>query len=308
MRPEPGSAYAGGVGLPGRIESIADTARWTAAWRALETARPDALFHDPYAARLAGERGLALAAALPRSADAAGSVAVRTHVIDRRILVATAVEGVDTVLNLGAGLDARAYRLALPASLRWIDVDLPALVAHKEAVLAGAAPRCHLENVALDLADGSARRALFRRVAADARRALVITEGLLVYLAPAEVAALATDLHAAPRLDRWLTDLGSPLMLAELGRLWGDALDAGGAALRFGPAEGARFFRRHGFRVTERRALWDELHRFGRALPSALRQRIDAGEAAPAVAAAVRALGSIVLLERTRPAEIRDPI
>src|SRR5207342_2112112 len=38
------------------IRNISDTALWAAIYRADETARPDALFRDPLAARLAGER------------------------------------------------------------------------------------------------------------------------------------------------------------------------------------------------------------------------------------------------------------
>jgi O-methyltransferase involved in polyketide biosynthesis len=30
------------------------------------------------------------------------------------------------IVNLAAGLDARAYRMQLPKTLKWIDVDLPA--------------------------------------------------------------------------------------------------------------------------------------------------------------------------------------
>lgn len=39
------------------IENISDTARWVAVYRAMETARPDAIFRDPFADRLAGQRG-----------------------------------------------------------------------------------------------------------------------------------------------------------------------------------------------------------------------------------------------------------
>ncbi len=39
------------------VQNISDTARWAAVFRARETERPDALFRDPYARRLAGERG-----------------------------------------------------------------------------------------------------------------------------------------------------------------------------------------------------------------------------------------------------------
>jgi len=278
---------------------LADTALLTAAYRAIESARPGALCRDEHASRLAGDRGTALVAALPRGRDAAGAVAVRTHVFDRRIRVAVSAEGVDTVLNLGAGLDTRPWRLALPASLRWIDVDRPEVIAHRARVLAGAEPRCRREDVAIDLADAGARRALIQRAGRSAKRALVVTEGLLVHLDREDVGALADDLHAEPRIGRWLTDLASPRLVAELRRVWGEALSAGCGAFRFGPEEGAGFFRRHGFRVGEKRSLWDDLRRLGRDTPSGLRDRVDAGEAPPAVAAAVRAMGSILLLERS---------
>jgi methyltransferase (TIGR00027 family) len=270
----------------------------TAAYRALESERADALFRDAYAARLAGDRGRSLVATLPRGGEAAGSVAVRTHVLDQRIVAAAARQGIDTVLNLGAGLCTRAYRLPLPASLRWVDVDRAEILAHKAEVLGDARPRCQHEDAVLDLADAGARRALFRKVGEAARRALVVTEGVLIYLTPDEVAALAGDLHAEPSFERWLTDLASPTLVAELDRLWGAALSADGARMQFGPAEGGRYFARHGFRVAEQCALWDELRRFGRASPSDLRRRVHGGEAPPALVNALRAMSSVLLLER----------
>jgi O-methyltransferase involved in polyketide biosynthesis len=39
------------------IRNVSDTARWVAMYRAQESARPDALFHDPWAERLGGDRG-----------------------------------------------------------------------------------------------------------------------------------------------------------------------------------------------------------------------------------------------------------
>ncbi len=40
------------------IENVSDTALWVAVYRAMETARPDAIFRDPYAERLAGDKGV----------------------------------------------------------------------------------------------------------------------------------------------------------------------------------------------------------------------------------------------------------
>ena len=48
------------------LRNISDTARWVAFYRAMESERPDALFHDPYARRLAGERGEQIVRSLPR--------------------------------------------------------------------------------------------------------------------------------------------------------------------------------------------------------------------------------------------------
>jgi len=48
------------------IDHISDTARWVAVYRAMETARPDAIFRDPFADRLAGERGHQIVKEMPR--------------------------------------------------------------------------------------------------------------------------------------------------------------------------------------------------------------------------------------------------
>ena len=90
-----------------------DTALLAAGWRAMESSRSDALFDDPLAAGLAGESGLRIAATLP---DGAWVVAIRTVVIDGFVRSAIA-SPVDTIINIGAGLDTRPYRMELPSSL-----------------------------------------------------------------------------------------------------------------------------------------------------------------------------------------------
>src|SRR4051794_37902918 len=93
------------------VRNVSDTARWVATYRARESVRRDALFHDPFADRLAGSRGHAIAA--KASGHSAWAITTRTKLLDD--LVATAVaEGADCVLNLAAGFDTRPYRLNLP--------------------------------------------------------------------------------------------------------------------------------------------------------------------------------------------------
>src|SRR4051812_19484714 len=161
------------------IDNISDTARWVAVYRALETARPDAIFRDPFAERLAGERGHQIMEEMPKGRAYAWPMIVRTAVFDEIILDAVENQKVDLVVNLAAGLDARPWRLPLPASLRWVDVDLPEILNYKTGMLADATPVCRYEAVTIDLTDGSARKALFARLGAGSSRALVVSEGLL---------------------------------------------------------------------------------------------------------------------------------
>ena len=248
------------------IRHISDTARWVAFYRAMESERPDAIFRDPFARRLAGEQGEAIVQAMPQGRQFAWPMIVRTAVMDEVILRAIAEDRVDCVLNLAAGLDARPWRLPLPASLLWVDVDLPVMLDHKESTLQGETPRCRYEGIRLDLSDGPARRALFQRVSLQASRVLVVSEGLLVYLEPEAVAGLARDLHAQPNFGLWLFDLGSPGLLQMLAKTWGNTLAAGNSPLKFAPAENTRFFEPFGFREREYRPLFDESIRLKRTI------------------------------------------
>jgi hypothetical protein len=148
---------AEGAGTEAVVRNVSDTARWAAVFRARETARADALFRDPYAERLAGKMGVDIANTLPEGNSHAWAWVARTYLFDQ--FIAREIEqGTDMVVNLAAGLDARPYRMALPASLQWIEVDLPEILTYKEGILASEKPACALERVRTDLSDGSARR------------------------------------------------------------------------------------------------------------------------------------------------------
>lgn len=250
------------------IESISDTARWVAIYRAMETERPDALFKDPYARRLAGPRGEEIVRTVPRGRSMAWPMIVRTQVLDEMILKCIG-EGADLVLNLAAGLDTRPFRMALPPELLWIEVDFPDVLNEKQQLMAGAKPVCHFEAVGMDLTDRSARQALFRRVGASAKRGVVVTEGLLVYLTETQVSELAADLRAIPAFRWWLMDLASPRLLKMLAKQWGPSLKAGNAPMQWAPAEGVEFFRPLGWTPREFRSTWEESQRLHREMPMA---------------------------------------
>ena len=280
------------------LESITDTARWVAMYRAMESDRPDAHFRDPYARLLAGARGEEILRRLPRAKSCAWPMIGRTTVFDELILRCVERDGADLVLNLAAGLDTRPFRLPLPPTLRWVEVDLPEMLDYKEAKLAGERPHCVRETVRLDLRNRAARRALFTRLGDPLRRGLVLSEGLLVYLPEEEVAKLAEDLHAQPALRWWLIDLASPELLKRLQKVYDRIMAVAGTRMQFGPAEGSEFFRPHGWREVEFRSLWEEAHRLKREMPYAPLFRLMARFAGPERREAFRRMGATVLLER----------
>jgi methyltransferase (TIGR00027 family) len=248
------------------ISHVSDTAHWVAIYRAMESERPDALFRDPHARRLAGARGEEIVRTMPRGRSWAWPMIVRTAVMDEIMLRAVSRDGVRTVVNLAAGLDTRPYRLDLPATLRWFDVDFPDVQQYKRDAVAGEAPRCHLEWAPADLSDAAARQAVLERVTAAGGPGLVIAEGLLIYLTPEQVSALARDLHACPALSWWLIDIASPRLLKMMQRTWGRRVAAGGAPFQFAPAEGTAFFEPAGWREVEFRSNWEESLRLRRTM------------------------------------------
>jgi len=234
------------------IRNISDTALWVAVYRARESERPDAVFNDPYARKLADERGEQIAQAQTFSAKHDWSFVARTWLIDHFVNQEVAA-GADAVLNLACGLDSRPYRLDLPPQLRWIEVDLPPLLAYKEGILAAEKPRCRLERIALDLSNVAACRELFARIAAQNERVLVMTEGLLVYLEREQVLSLGQDLADAKKFQRWICDLQSPGLLKMLQKKMNEQMAA--TPFRFAPPEGPDFFLQCGWRPLEVRTL-----------------------------------------------------
>ncbi|MFD2113765.1 class I SAM-dependent methyltransferase [Thiorhodococcus fuscus] len=249
-----------------QVNQVSDTAFMAAAYRAMETNHPNAIFHDPLAEKLAGDRGKKIIGNLPKQAFIGGwSVVIRTRIIDDFIQNAI-VDGVDTILNLGAGLDTRPYRMELPESLRWIEVDYPHVIELKETRLFGETPRCRLERVRLDLADVDARRTLLDAVASQSKKVLVLTEAVTPYLSEDAVALLGTDLRSHESIGYWAVDYFSPASY-EYRRRSGMSDSMKMAPFLFEPKDYFGFFLRIGWTPKETRYFATEAERLGRPAP-----------------------------------------
>lgn len=249
------------------IDNVSDTAFWVAHYRGLEGERPDALFRDPLALRLAGEHGKKIARAVPGAHFTSWTVVLRTCIIDDYIRLAI-TEGVDTVINLGAGLDTRPYRMDLPPTLSWIEVDFPVLIAFKDERLAGETPRCKLSRVKLDLGNAAQRQAFLDEANAGAKKLLVLTEGVTPYLSEEEVASLATELRGLDHAAFWVLDYYAPLSMKYRPRRMLKVMQK--APFKFFPDDWFAFFERTGWRAREMRYLSEEAERRQRPIKTPL--------------------------------------
>ena len=246
------------------IRDVPDTAFLVAMDRAIESERPDALFRDPFAAKLAGDRGKEIADWRgDRAAIGRWSVAIRTVIIDD--YVRQAVErGVDAIVNLGAGLDSRPYRLDLPKTLSWVEVDYPSIIDLKEERLADDVPTCEVERVKLDLSLVDERRALLAALAQRFENVLVLTEGVLPYLSVDDAGSLADDLKAVGNVREWVVDYFSPETIQFRKTM---KRDFENAPFKFVPDDWHAFFDQHGWRANEKRFLVEEGQKRNRTVP-----------------------------------------
>ena len=281
------------------IENVSDTARWVAVYRAMESERPDAIFRDPFARKLAGAQGEKIVATMKQGRSMAWAMIVRTAVFDE-VIKARIADGVDLIVNLAAGLDARPWRMQLPPSLRWIDVDLPGILNYKTEMMRDVEPHCHYEAVTLDLTDAEARAALFARIGAGSKNALVMSEGLLVYLPATEVSRLAEALAAVPAFRYWLTDLASARLLKMMNRMWGKPVATARAPFLFGPENGTAFFEHSGWREKEWHSMGDDSKRLNRQMRLAWLWRVLGAFAGRKNQEMWRRFSGAALLERAR--------
>lgn len=172
--------------------SVGATATMVAAQRALASER--SFIDDPYAAPLVRAVGMDVYVRLvngeiPRPEGSefdpdrmARGMACRTRFYDEHFLGA-ARSGIEQVVILASGLDARAYRLPWPTGTVVYEVDLPEVIEFKTQTLQdlGATPTAEWRTVGVDLRDDWATA--LRSAGFDPRaRSVWSAEGLLVYL------------------------------------------------------------------------------------------------------------------------------
>lgn len=238
------------------MESLFHTARWAAAQRARESGRPDRLFHDPLAELLAGSEGTLILQRSeqrnPQAATTAAYIAIRTRFFDDLVTRAMA-NGVQQCVLVGAGMDARAFRLPVKEGATFFELDQPLVLESKERTLTGAGvkPKCQRVPMPVDVR-GDWLPALTAAGFDREQPSVWVVEGLFYYFKESEAQSLLGRIsEAASPGSRFGADMVSASfftspwtkqtleMLAQNGMPW-----------QFGTDDPEELFAAHGWRAT----------------------------------------------------------
>ena len=209
---------------------LSSTARWTASVRALESQRPDALFHDPWAAALAGQEGAEWLA--QRTEDKVIPILLRTRYFDDFLQRVTQEHATRQVVLLAAGLDTRAFRLPWPEGTEIYELDQADVLQDKEQVLAaqGAKPNCMRKVIKQDLI-GPWSTALVNAGFDPQQPSLWLLEGFLFYLENDQVQRILQQVSEIAAPESWLAFdiINRAILTHPLTRAWVEMQAASGA-------------------------------------------------------------------------------
>jgi len=239
------------------VQKVSDTAFWVASYRATESKRSDALFVDPLAEVLVGEFGKSIASSMHSIQKYAyWSVIIRTRLIDDYISSYVS-QGYKTIINLGAGLDTRPYRLSLPQDVHWIEIDFPEIMNFKNVKLRDHQPNFQLERIGLDLSHQAKREEIFsalnERIIGPA---IMLTEGVIPYLSEESVSGLAGAIHRQSNFKLWICEYYAPEIYPRFQDKRFKAM-LGEAPFQFFPSNWFEFFKNCGWNQKEVTYLYD---------------------------------------------------
>ena len=241
------------------MSGVGLTSRWVAASRALETESADPLYQDPFARALAGDAGVEMLYTMRAVGGLAGFtgpdpyLTIRTKFLDDALVEAVRNRGLEQVVILAAGMDARAFRLSWPRRVTVFEVDRDDVFEHKEEVLGQleATASCERRIVRQDLALPWKASLVAAGFDPD-QPAAFLAEGLLYYLDADEAGSFFDTIREVAAPGSWLgmdavnpEVLTSPFMASYV-----DKLREMGCPWKFGLSDPESYLAGHGWTVS----------------------------------------------------------
>lgn len=190
--------------MANQLKGVSKTLLVPLASRALESARPDAILHDPRAESVYQALGGTPEFLLGMGAIDAFVAVMRTREFDRFACEFLSHNSGGLVVDLGCGLDTRFDRLD-DGRMHWIGVDLPEVIALRRTVLPDT-PRCiTIPQSMLDVS-------WFEAVKREQRPVIFLAEGVFPYFSPADIKPLLAELSACFPAGELVFDAAAPFV------------------------------------------------------------------------------------------------
>jgi methyltransferase (TIGR00027 family) len=239
-------------------QAVARTAFYCCLIRADDALLPQPVCGDTFASRfLDDEVRTDLAPLLKFFRPAAGNVA-RHRIIDDLVRTRLAEDPHRRIVLIGAGFDTRAYRLQ---GGRWFELDDPQLLAFKESRLPAAEAPNPLTRLAVTFSDSAPDA--FLAPAAGTDEAVVIIEGVCMYLTNAELARLAGAIARSLPRATIICDLMSPAFFRRFSSDIHREFVRMGASFAERTTHPSALFEQAGYRAVERLSVVDRARQAG---------------------------------------------
>lgn len=246
------------------------TAYWTMAVRYEDAFADSPVAGDTFAHRFMDDRAREVADRFRSLAKPNATIPVRHRLIDDRLSAELERDPALRVVVLGCGFDSRAFRLR---GGRWLEVDEPMLLAHKESLLPASEAANELVRVPVRFGIES----LEERLApfAGEERVVVVLEGILNYLRDAELRDLLSTLTRLFPRHAVLCDMLGRRFLALYSRRLVSHLRALGMEFSSSSETPEALFHAFGYRTASRSSIWTSANELGaRGAPPAWAVRI----------------------------------
>jgi methyltransferase (TIGR00027 family) len=234
------------------------TAYWTMAVRYEDAVADSPVAADTFAHRFMDDRAREVADQFRSLARPNATVPVRHRLIDDRLAAELERDPDLRVVVIGCGFDSRAFRLR---GGRWLEVDEPVLLAHKESLLPASEAANELERVPIRF--GVER--LEERLApfTGEERVVVVLEGILNYLNDAERRDLLSALTRLFRHHAVLCDMLGRRFIALYSRRLVKHLRSLGIEFSSSSETPEALFHEFGYRTASRSSVWASANELG---------------------------------------------
>jgi len=234
------------------------TAYWTLGVRYEDAAGDSPVAGDTFAHRFMDDRAREVTEQFRSLAKPNATVPVRHRLIDDLLAAELAQDSALQVVVIGCGFDSRAFRL--PGG-RWLEVDEPAVLAHKDSSL----PVSEAANELVRIPIRFGAESLEDKLAAYAtgQRVVVVLEGILNYLSDDESRELLTVLTRVFRHHVVLCDMLGRTFIALYSRRLVRHLRALGMEFSSSAETPEALFHEFGYRTASKVSVWQRANELG---------------------------------------------